>query len=345
MYYMNENPHGGDGGAELDFSVNTNPLGTPESVMEAARAAVGRSSHYPDPCCREAVSAIAAYEGVPEDSVLCGNGASELIYAFCAAVRPASALEFAPTFSEYSSALTLYGARTERLELRGEEDFMPDENALFELIDKTGPEVIFICNPNNPTGRLVSPALLDRLLSRCREGNIRLFIDECFLELSDGGYEMSGRIAEYGGLFILKAFTKNYGMAGLRLGYCLCSDRELMERMSRLTPPWNVSAPAQAAAAAAVKERGFLEKTRELIARERPWLKSELEAAGLRVYPSQANFLLFYGPEELGRALRRHGIAIRSCANFPGLGPGWYRCAVRTHNENLRLIRALRECI
>lgn len=130
-------------------------------------------------------------------------------------------------------------------------------------------------------------------------------------------------------LFILKAFTKNYGMAGLRLGYGMSADAQLLYRMSQTVQPWNVSVLAQAAGTAALQEQAFLQRAREVICCERPYLTRCLQNMGLKVCPSAANYLLFRGPEGLHVSLKTQGIAIRSCDNYPGLGPGWYRLAVR----------------
>ena len=180
-----------------------------------------------------------------------------------------------------------------------------------------------------------------RVMETCRELGSRLFLDECFLGLSEGGVSMKCRLGQYPGLFILKAYTKSYGMAGLRLGYCLTAEGDLLEKMSEVSQPWNVSVPAQAAGIAALREGDFLARAVDIIRTERPRLKAGLEALGLWVCPSEANYLLFRGPEDLGERLLRRGVALRSCANYPGLGPGWYRTAVRTRAENEILLHEL----
>jgi len=347
MYYQTKNPHGGDIYASpvaLDYSANTNPLGVPPAVLAAASAALEKADRYPDPYCRALVKAIAAYEGVKPETILCGNGASGLIFSFCAAARPGKAAALAPTFSEYASSLVLFGGETVLYPLRQENGFLPDGDFL-DWLRAEQPETVFLCNPNNPTGRLFPQKLIMDVLTLCKQMKSRLFVDECFLELSHGGESLKGFLQDFPGLFILRAFTKSYGMAGLRLGYCLSADSALLTRMAELTPPWDVSAPAQAAGRAALGEAGFLRRAVELIDRERPRLKAALEAMGLYVCPSDVNYLLFRGPETLLGDLRSRGIALRDCANFPGLGPGWYRMAVRTENENDRFLAVMRECV
>lgn len=343
MLYETKNPHGGDHYGEeicLDFSANTNPYGTPRSIQEAVSSGLEQLHRYPDPFCRDLVQAIAAFESVPEGCILCGNGAAELIYSYCEAQAPKKAAELAPAFSEYSLALGRAGCQICRYPLSQEKDFILDRG-IFAFLEKTEPQILFLCNPNNPTGQLIPPALLEELLSYCGEKNIGLFVDECFLDLSSQGKSLTPLLSAHPHLFLLKAFTKSYGMAGVRLGYGMTADPSLLQRMASTVQPWNVSSLAQRAGVAALQEQDFLRRTRETVAEERVWLKERLEALGLWVCPSVTNYLLFSGPKALHQALKAHHIAIRNCDNYPNLSPGWYRIAVRLHEENERLISAL----
>jgi threonine-phosphate decarboxylase len=205
------------------------------------------------------------------------------------------------------------------------------------------PEAVFLCNPNNPTGKIIAPELMKKILEFCGKHDTQMFVDECFLDLSNSGESMKQYLATFKNLFILKAFTKSYGMAGIRLGYCLCADEKLLARMAAASQPWNVSSLAQAAGIAALQEQAFLQKTKDLVAVERQWLKRELEELGFWVCPSSANYLLFHGSADLHLKLKEKKIAIRNCDNYYGLGSGWYRIAVRLHEENECLIRAMKE--
>lgn len=345
MLYHTHNPHGGDvydGEIQLDFSANTNPYGTPQAVLDAMSAVLSRVHQYPDPYCRELVKTISEFESVPKDWVLCGSGAAELIYSYCEAQRPGRAMELAPTFSEYSLALERVGCQVERYSLKKENYFSLTEDFL-PALERSRPDVLFLCNPNNPTGQVIGLPLLEKILDVCEEQGTCLFVDECFLDLSDDGVSLKSHLGEHPNLFILKAFTKSYGMAGVRLGYCLCAQGQLLEEMSHSVQPWNVSTLAQSAGVAALHERAFLQRTRALIPVERQWLQSQLEALGFWVCPSKANYLLFQGSQDLWEQLRKQGIAIRSCGNYHGLGTDWYRIAVRLHGENECLIRAMKE--
>ena len=171
--------------------------------------------------------------------------------------------------------------------------------------------------------------------------------DECFLDLSDQGRQLSlkEKLKEQPGLFILKAFTKSYGMAGLRLGYCLSADRELLTAMGRCVQPWNVSLPAQWAGVAALGEKDFLNRTRAVIQEQRGWLQEQLESLGLYVCPAQANYLLLYHDKPLYELLLQQGILVRDCSNYHGLCQGWIRVAVRRAGENHILVEAIRTAL
>lgn len=347
MLMDKNNPHGGDiygRKIALDFSANVNPFGTPQAVRQAVFDAAQGVSAYPDAYCRALRRALSAHEGVPYEMIICGNGAADLIYSFAYAVRrerPAcSVLIPQPTFSEYETAACAAGLAVRSYLLREERGFAPDEEILSQINEETG--AVFLCTPNNPTGILCSPATIRGLAETCRAVGARLFLDCCFLDLSDepDSYEIPRFVRDFPNVFVLRAFTKSYGMAGLRLGYGLCADGGFLDEMSACAPCWNVSGIAQAAGIAALSCGEELLRFRALIAEERPYLAGALSALGFEVFPGTANFLFFRAPGTLADALAAVGILIRSCENYRGLGAGYYRIAVRTHEENVRLIAA-----
>lgn len=345
--------HGGDwagfeqeyGGLPLDFSANISPLGVPEGVRRAVAEAAAEADRYPDPLCRAVSAAIAAAEGCPTGFILCGNGAADLLFRLALAKRPRRALIPAPAFAEYAAALETVDCAVERYGLRAESGFLVDEGFLAAI--RPGIDVVFLCEPNNPTGRTTPPKLLRRVLDRCGEVGALLAVDECFGDFLDDpeAHTLTGQLAGHSNLLILKAFTKLYAMAGVRLGYCLCSDGALLDAMRRSGQPWAVSALAQAAGIAALKETDYVARVRALIGQERPFLMEGLRNLGLRVIPGEANYLLFRSERPLAEPLRRRGILLRSCGNYPGLDECWYRTAVRTRAENERLLRALGEVL
>ena len=349
MLYQTTNPHGGDiygKDVYLDFSANINPLGTPPGVLEAVKASLGQLHRYPDPYCRELTTAIAGFEGVPESQILCGNGAAELIFSFCRCLGPKKALLPVPSFSEYQTALTAAGCQAVYYPLSQKDGFALTE-AFLPVLEEFDGEALLLCNPNNPTGQVIEKSLMEQILSLCQKKGIFLFVDECFLDLTEGGEDLTlkDRLGQNKNLLLLKAFTKSYGMAGLRLGCCLSGNAGLLLAMSRDTQAWNVSLPAQAAGAAALKEQAFLQRAREIIFDQRPRMAAAMEKMGLTVIPSRANFLLFYSEKELYALLLARGIQLRSCDNFPGLGRGWYRAAVKLPEENRILLSAMEEIL
>ena len=338
--------HGGDiysRPIRLDFSANVNPFGTPEAVKAAVRAAAEDLGAYPDPCCGPLREKLAAANGVDKSDVICGNGAAELIYQFAAALQPKRALLPVPSFADYENALRAAGSEPAFFPLQRENGFLLTEEILDAI--EPGTDLLMLCSPNNPTGRSVDRGLLLRVLDRCRETGTWLFLDECFYELTDGNKALSlaNCLQEGDRVFLLRAFTKAYGLAGLRLGYGLCKDRKMLETMSRFTQPWNVSAPAQAAGPAALDCPDWPRRARELFETEKRFLTEGLAALGFAVLPGDANFLFFSGAAGLYEKLRERGVLIRDCANYRGLRPGDYRIAVRTREENEELLRTIRE--
>ena len=345
--------HGGDwagyraeyGHDALDFSANVSPLGLPEGVAHAITESLKTADRYPDPLCRALREKLTAAEGVPAEQILCGNGAADLIFRLVWAVKPHQALLPAPTFAEYAAALETAGCKVKRYYISEQRDFAVDDGYVDAIVP--GMDMVFLCQPNNPTGQLAGPELVRKIFTRCREVGALLVVDECFLDFLPEGESLSAKplLAEGGGLVILKAFTKLYGMAGVRLGYCLCGDRVLLDRMAAAGQPWAVSGLAQAAGIAALDETEYVAAVRNLIEAERPKMTAGLRALGLRVVEGRANYLLFRADETLGETLREKGVVLRSCGNYPGLDGSWYRTAVRTAAENERLLKILGEVL
>ncbi|MDY4954747.1 MAG: aminotransferase class I/II-fold pyridoxal phosphate-dependent enzyme [Candidatus Onthomonas sp.] len=344
--------HGGDwAGYEeqyhrpfLDFSANISPLGVPEGVRQAIAEAAQTVDRYPDPLCRALCAAIAEREQVPAGFVLCGNGAAELIFRAVLARRPHRALLPAPTFAEYEAALQTVDCVPERYYLTPENGFALDEGFLRRIVP--GVDQVFLCEPNNPTGRTTSRELLLRIAARCQKVGALLVLDECFNNFLDdpAAHSLVRELETNRNLLILKAFTKIYAMAGMRLGYCLCGDTGLLEAMRAAGQPWAVSGLAQAAGLAALQETAYVRQVQNLIRTERPRLTAGLKHLGLAVIPGEANYLLFQSTVPLDR-LKQRGILLRGCGNYPGLDHTWYRTAVRTREENAVLLAALREVL
>ncbi|MBQ9392541.1 MAG: aminotransferase class I/II-fold pyridoxal phosphate-dependent enzyme [Oscillospiraceae bacterium] len=338
--------HGGDiyGGRppRVDFSVSLNPLGMPPEAERALRRGTADDARYPDPCCRALRRALAEHCGVAAEQILCGAGASDLILRICAWRRPRRTVVPAPTFSEYGRCAALFGSQVEEFPLREEEGFALTEEFLSALTPDT--ELVFLCHPNNPTGRLCEPALAERIARRCDEIGACLVADECFIEFTEGE-SLLPLLPRYPRLLILRAFTKFYAMAGLRLGYLLCHDGAAADEIGAYGAEWSVSTAAQRAGLAALTAVEWRERTLTLVKEQRRALSAELARLGCKVYPSDANFLLCRGAEDVCALAARRGVLLRRCGTFTGLDGTYFRVGVRTAQENRLLTDTLREVL
>ena len=325
----------------LDFSANINPLGMPDAVRNAIADSAAECVRYPDPHCTALVRALAESERIPASQIVCGNGAADLIYRIVHAFRPRRALICAPTFSEYAFALREAGSSVREYPLDLSRDGQPDDGFLSAVTAET--DLVFLCTPNNPTGRRVRPELLEKTAEKCSRIGAFLVCDECFLRFSEDAARYSLRPYLNEHCIILNAFTKLFAMPGLRLGYALCGAPEAAERLRGTGQYWSVSVPAQAAGIAALRVPDWIPQTVRYVAAERQFLTESLRKAGVEVYESDANFLLVRAPSDFAAQMAQRGIALRKCGDFHGLTDRHFRIAVRTHEENLALISAITE--
>lgn len=325
---------------EHDFSVNLNPLPCPESVMKALEEAARRVSEYPDIHQRAFREAVAASEpgNITAANVIGGNGASELLAAVVRYVDPRTVLLPIPSFSGYRHALGMLDDCDVRTHMLSEENDFGLDSSILAQIDE-GTDLLILANPNNPTGRCIDDALLAKIVTRCRETKTAVLIDECFLPLSSRGTSLAARALEIPRLFVVKAYTKLFSVPGVRVGYALAGEEEI-EGIRRFLPEWNLSVFAERAGIACAKalEGGsFAADSVKVIEEGRDELTERLTARGIRVFPSDTNYLLVKSRENLLDYYLKKHILIRDCANFEGLSQGYYRIAVKSADEN-RLI-------
>lgn len=338
--------HGGDVYRRpgiLDFSANCNPFGTPSGVIKAGAEAMGKICCYPDVEYQRLRQALVEEEEVPGNWIICGNGAADLIFSLVLARKPKKALLAAPSFAEYSQALKALGCEIQYHYLKEEEGFRPGEDFIEAVTEET--QLVFFCNPNNPTGTASSKEYVYRLAQQCRRKQVFLAVDECFNDFLEKpeDYSMKSYLDQFPGMLLLKAFTKKYAMAGIRLGYGLCSNQEILEEMRAVMQPWSVSLVAQEAGIAALREKEYVRTTLAKIRGERNFLMENMRKLGYFLFDSQANYIFFKGPSGLEKFCLDRNISIRDCSNYEGLGRGYYRVAVRTREENQKLLQVLQE--
>lgn len=327
----------------IDFSSSINPYGPAPVVELAAReAAIAR---YPDRGSHELRNALAGHLGVDASSVAVGNGSAELIDHLARAYLGPSdtALVVGPTFGEYERASRLCGARTLfwRREVSRREVTLPFDD-LLETVVGERPRVVWLCNPNNPTGDYLRRGTVEKLLEALAAVDGLLVVDEAYRDLMlwEEPDDLTDLIS--GDLVLLRSMTKDHGIAGLRLGYALAAP-PVIRALRLAVPPWNVGTPAQAAGIAALSEPAIehLRSSRRRMARDADYLRRGLEGLGYEVPPSATNFLtpLVGDGAGLRRALLERGLQVRDCASF-GL-PEYVRVAVRRREECRRLISDL----
>ena len=344
-----KNIHGGDiynNQIKLDFSVNLNPKGCPRELSDAVANAVSRIGEYPDTWQNEARAQLANYNGLEPANVICGNGASELFMAIVRMIQPKCGLVLAPSFYGYEYALNAAkGCVIRWHSLNEDEDFSLNSVILEELTGDV--DVFFLCNSNNPTGRIVDSELLTQIIRKCEEQDIWLVLDECFVELSKTAVSMAQKVNEYRKLIVVKAFTKLLAIPGIRVGYAL-SDKENIGLIRKNLPEWNLSVFAEEAVITGSKllmDSSFISDTHEIISKEKAYLENELKRLGIKVFTSEGSFLLVKAEKDIYTALLEKGILIRDCSNFVGLSKGFYRIAIKNNEENKAFIESLGEVL
>lgn len=347
---LKEYVHGGECSRRIryDFSVNVNPLGMPAKVKTAIKKSVKTASLYPDQKCLNLKNAIAVKKHVGQDNVVVGNGASDLITLLARwlqSQRKTRILLLAPSFGGYERALLGCNIKPKYYDLKKEDDFALTKDFLSYVTDDL--DAIFLCNPNNPTSAIIEEELLGEIVELCTRKNITMVVDECFMDFVDK--KKNAGVCKYVGahknIILINAFTKIYAMAGLRLGYAICSDSGVVKQMEFLQSEWNVSSLAQATGLVALTQESYIKKTICVIERERLFLEEKLSSLGMKLYPSAGNFILVETKENVFEKLLDDGILVRDCSDFKNLGKGFVRIAIQTRRKNKMLLSALKKVL
>ena len=342
---------GGDFSELLDFSANINPLGLSESIRQTLHTSVESIIHYPDVQGYALKQAISQYYHVAAEQITLGNGAAELMYILCHMLKPKRILVTAPTFSEYESAARAAGAAIEYLYLHPENNFTIDIQAMIKQLADI--DIVFICNPNNPTGTLLANIQIEQLLIAAKTQNTYVAVDESFIDFlqNDDAYTCRQLLAQYSNLIIFHSLTKFYAIPGLRLGFAL-ANRSLTNLLHSGKDPWNVNTLAQNAGVTALHDHAYQQLSKEFIGKVKMELYYHLmEIPGLTPYLPSVNFILINikdtnkTGEELQQAMANHHLLIRNCSNYPGLSSEYIRIAVKSPEQNSILIDSLKEII
>jgi len=333
----------------LDFSANINPLGLSPKVRTALLATLDSVVCYPDPDAVALKTTIADAYQVPGECIETGNGAVELLYLLCRALSPKRVLLPAPTFGEYEGAARAADLPVSRMPLSAAENFVPDIAAIGAALQPD--DLLFFCNPNNPTGVIMTCEQLEPLIAQATAIGAHIVIDESFIDFRPTEQAESCRslVGRYHGITVLHSLTKFLAVPGLRLGFLL-GQPALVQQLEKMRDPWNVNVMAQAAGVAGLQDLAYRQETVILVGREKDVMALGLQAIlGIKVLPPSVNFVLVdlgetgWTAERLQQQLWQEQILIRNCASFPGLSDRYIRLAVKQPAENQRLIGLLKK--
>lgn len=348
------NKHGGYYGSNskmLDFSININPLGMPPGLKYDLIAGMDHLGTYPEVNGESTLKRLAKRLNVPRENLILGNGAIDLIYLYTRSVGRgnAPAMILVPTFNEYRRALTMNGwDPVIEWEVGALDDFRIEPDPLIQCINTQKPNTVFLCNPNNPTGMAYSPDYIRGMIKRC-DPEIHWFIDESFIDFSSKESCLEMMLQDNRQMILLRSMTKFFGIPGLRVGYAIAHP-DIITAMEGYQMPWSVNALALAAVDSVFEDTKFIKESRKYMVKERHRVYMALsKIKGLKVYPSSADFHLCClksgTATALNEGLNARGINIRTCEDFAGLTPGFFRIAVKKKEDNDQLIAALSEMV
>lgn len=334
----------------IDFSASINALGPSPNVWRAIKGARHLLPHYPDPECWDLRQALASRWHVKPGQILVGNGSMELIYALPRALKIDHLLLVQPTFSEYAAAMTRAGRRVTAVCADREEQYALPIDRLFRLLERPPKgartiDAILLCNPNSPTGQACGADDVMKLARAVQRRGIWLMVDETFADYCSER-SILPLASSFSRVVVLRSLTKFYGLPGLRVGYAVAAPT-VVQLLRRELPPWSVNAMGQVAALAALHDTAHAKKSLQFVLKERARMAKELAGLpGCALFPAHANFLFMELPRgwhggKLTEQLRREGLLIRDCSSVPGANRRSIRIAVRSREDNDRLLKSL----
>jgi len=326
----------------IDFSSNISPIGTPALVKKILTKNIDNIKNYPDNSTSSVISSLKKYTRLEKSNILVGNGAIEIIYNFCFAFlsKKTKILIPIPTFQEYETAAKLNNCQITYYKTM---NLSENLDQFISKIPKNG--CIFICNPNNPTGKLLEKNQLLEIIKKAKKLSTLVFVDECFIEMvPESNESIISYVKKYDNLFVLRSLTKSFALPGIRIGYA-ASSKHMIAILQKIKIPWSVNSLAQDAANTALKDESHLAKSNLIIKKELNYLTNKInQLDGFHCDKSSTNFILIKIKKDstkLQKKLLEQKILIRDCKNFRGLNNHYIRIAVKTHKDNLKLVKTL----
>lgn len=335
----------------LDYSSNINPLGVPESLKKAVSENFSVLTRYPDINYTELRESIGKYNNIESENIIAGNGATEVLFLYIKALKPKKVLIAAPTFAEYERAVKNAECEIDFFELKEEDNFILNKD---EFIQKAkNYNLAVICNPNNPTGKFISKEIIFEINENLKKSGTKLFIDECFIEFISGWKEKTSALFKSENIFILRALTKFFALPGLRLGYGICFDKKIIEKINEIREPWSVNGFADLAGKVILNDIEYIKNTEKWILEERKYFTDSLkeieENKKIKIYETETNFILIklleMTSEEFKSRMEEKNILVRNASNFKFLDNSFIRLAIKDREKNKKVIEAIREVL
>lgn len=335
----------------LDYSSNINPLGVPESLKKAVSENFSVLTRYPDINYTELRESIGKYNNVNSENIIAGNGATEVLFLYIKALKPKKVLIAAPTFAEYERAVKNAECEIDFFELKEEDNFILNKDKFIQKAKNYNLAVI--CNPNNPTGKFISKEIIFEINENLKKSGTKLFIDECFIEFILGWKEKTSALFKSENIFILRALTKFFALPGLRLGYGICFDKKIIEKINEIREPWSVNGFADLAGKVILNDIEYIKNTEKWILEERKYFTDSLkeieENKKIKIYATETNFILIklleMTSEEFKSRMEEKNILVRNASNFKFLDNSFIRLAIKDREKNKKVIEAIREVL
>ena len=337
----------------VGFGANVNPLGISPRIRNEVAQHLDAISRYPDRDYTKLRDAISQYTGANAEHIMVGNGCTELISLFLKTLHPEHTLILGPTYSEYERALRQIGASCDYYVLSQENDFrICIEDFCNTITEDT--DLVVICNPNNPTSSAIKAEEMKILLEHCSKHHVFVLIDETYAEFAPLETPVSAITLTdaYENLMILRGTSKFFAAPGLRLGYGISKNQEILSTMKEKQDPWSTNSLAEVAGCVMFTDTDYIQKTRQLIHDEREKMISVLSSWNtVKVYPAMANFILveILKPGLTSDMVFEHcikkGLMIRDCSTFEGLHGEFFRFCIMLPEDNDRLLQTLEEIL
>lgn len=335
------------------FSANVNPLGVSFRLRETLASHIDAITSYPDREYTSLRKAIASYIHSDPEYILVGNGSTELISIMIQLQKPKKALIIGPTYSEYEREVSLEGGRSLYFSLKEEDNFELNLQALSEELQRDI-DLLIICNPNNPTSTAIPRNKMRQILDICKERDIFVMVDETYVEFAEQMQEITSvPLTEYyNNIIILRGISKFFAAPGLRLGYAVCGNTDLIKEINQKKNPWTINSLAAIAGEIMFSDEEYKKATRQLISSERTRICDELSRLPeYKVYPPTANFVLVriekegLTSEKLFDMAIRRGLMIRDCSTFPFLDNRYIRFCFMSPEKNDELLDVLKAAV